>query len=55
MGSVLRIDGSIELDALIMEGKDLRAGSVAAVKGVKNPAKLARMVMEKVILLLTPR
>lgn len=47
VGSVLRIDGSIELDALIMEGKDLRAGSVAAVKGVKNPAKLARMVMEK--------
>lgn len=31
-----------------MDGKDLKVGSVAAVKGVKNPVKLARLVMEKV-------
>ncbi|XP_071834780.1 isoaspartyl peptidase/L-asparaginase-like isoform X2 [Apostichopus japonicus] len=47
VGSALRSDCSVEMDALIMHGKDLKVGSVAAVKGVKNPVKLARLVMEK--------
>jgi len=36
-----------ELDASIMDGKSLNAGAVAGVSHIKNPIKLARMVMEK--------
>ena len=46
-GSVVNRDGDIEMDAMIVEGKDLKMGSVAAVKGVANPISLARLVMEK--------
>jgi len=46
-GSFLNSNGEIELDAAIMEGKDLAAGSVAAVKNVAHPISLARKVMEK--------
>ena len=45
-GSTLNSLGKIETDAAIMDGASLRAGSVAAVSGVKNPIKLARRVME---------
>jgi beta-aspartyl-peptidase (threonine type) len=45
-GSALNSLGKVEMDAAIMEGQSLRAGSVAAVSGVKNPIKLARRIME---------
>ena len=45
-GSVLTIDGTVELDAAIMEGEQLRAGAVAAVTTVRNPIQLARRVLE---------
>ena len=35
------------MDASIMEGYDLNAGACALVTGVKNPIRLARLVMEK--------
>ena len=47
-GSVLTSDGKIEMDAMIMEGETLRAGSVACVQNIAHPVSLARMVMEKV-------
>ncbi len=46
-GSVLNAKGNIEMDAAIMDGKDLSAGSVAAIHNIKNPIYLARLVMEK--------
>lgn len=46
-GAVFTHEGKNELDASIMDGKKLRAGAVAFVKNVKNPIKLARLVMEK--------
>jgi beta-aspartyl-peptidase (threonine type) len=46
-GAVLTEKGEAELDASIMEGKSLMAGSVAGVKHIKNPINLARLVMEK--------
>ncbi len=46
-GSVFTHEGEQEMDASIMDGKTLKAGAVAFVKNVKNPVKLARLVMEK--------
>ena len=46
-GSVLTAAGMVEMDALIMDGKNLDCGSVAAVNNIKNPVVLARKVMEK--------
>jgi beta-aspartyl-peptidase (threonine type) len=45
-GSVLTTAGTVETDASIMEGDQLRNGAVAAVSGVRNPITLARRVME---------
>jgi beta-aspartyl-peptidase (threonine type) len=46
-GAALTREGWAELDAAVMDGKDQRAGAVAAVRHVKNPVDLARRVMEK--------
>jgi len=46
-GAVFTHDGKNELDAAIMDGKTLMAGSVAGVTTVKNPISAARAVMEK--------
>jgi L-asparaginase / beta-aspartyl-peptidase len=46
-GAALTRDGAAELDAAIMDGRNLRAGAVASVRHVKNPIELARRVMEK--------
>lgn len=46
-GSFLDEDGTVQLDAAVMEGSTLRAGAVAAVGRFRNPAALALAVMEK--------
>jgi L-asparaginase / beta-aspartyl-peptidase len=46
LGSCLTIDKNIEMDASIMNGNDISAGSVGLLKGVINPIKLARYVMD---------
>jgi beta-aspartyl-peptidase (threonine type) len=46
-GSVLNEKGEVEMDASIMDGRDMSAGAVAAVTNIKNPVSLARLVMEK--------
>ena len=47
VGAVYNAVGSHELDASIMDGRDLSCGAVAGVSTVKNPISLARMVKEK--------
>ncbi len=45
-GSVFSNEGEHEMDASIMNGKDLMAGAIAGVKNVKNPITLAKSVMQ---------
>lgn len=45
VGAVFNAVGSHELDASIMDGKNLACGAVAGVSIVKNPISLARKVM----------
>jgi len=46
-GSVFTNTGTHEMDASIMDGKDLSAGAVASVKNIRNPIELAYTVMKK--------
>lgn len=46
-GSVLTSDGNVEMEASIMNGKDLKAGCVTGIVDVMHPISVARRVMEK--------
>ena len=46
-GAVFNSAGGHELDASIMDGRDLSCGAVAGVSVIKNPISLARLVMTK--------
>lgn len=47
IGSVLTDDGTVEMDAMIMDGAKLSAGAVAGLRDIRRPIDLARIVMEK--------
>ena len=47
LGSVLTVEGDVEMDASVMRGEDLAAGAVAAVSGVANPIHLACAVLDE--------
>ncbi len=46
-GAVLTADGTVEMDASVMEGAQRRAGAVAGVTAVRNPVEAARAVMDR--------
>lgn len=46
-GSCLTAEGTVQLDAAIMEGKELRGAGVGVCECTNNPVVLARAVMEK--------
>lgn len=45
-GSVLTSDGTVEMDASIMEGDTLRNGAVACVTNMRHPITLARRILD---------
>jgi L-asparaginase / beta-aspartyl-peptidase len=45
-GGALTCDGTLELDAAIMEGTGLRAGAVCALPALQNPIALARAILD---------
>lgn len=45
-GSVLNLDGLVEMDASIMDGATGRFGAVAAIRDVAHPVSVARRVLE---------
>jgi len=47
IGAVYTSAGTHELDASIMDGRDLSCGAVAGVEHIAHPISLARLVMEK--------
>jgi L-asparaginase / beta-aspartyl-peptidase len=47
IGAVYTSDTTHELDASIMDGRDLSCGAVAGVERIAHPISLARLVMEK--------
>jgi beta-aspartyl-peptidase (threonine type) len=46
-GSSLTIEKTVEMEASVMDGKTLRAGAAGLLRDIKNPVRLARIVMEK--------
>src|SRR5256885_9742606 len=45
-GGIPNQDGVVQLDACVYHGPTARAGAVASLEGVKNPSKVAKLVME---------
>ena len=46
-GSALTTDGTVEMDASIMEGDGLTNGAVACVTAIRHPVTLARLILEE--------
>jgi beta-aspartyl-peptidase (threonine type) len=45
--AIANAGGFVETDASIMDGRDMRAGTVASMTRIKNPVSAARLVMER--------
>jgi N4-(beta-N-acetylglucosaminyl)-L-asparaginase len=46
-GGLPNEDGTVELDSAVMHGPNHMAGAVASLRNIKNPSRVARLVMER--------
>ncbi|MFA7331341.1 MAG: isoaspartyl peptidase/L-asparaginase [Candidatus Delongbacteria bacterium] len=46
-GSVLSSQGVVEMDAALMDGRDLRAGALCGARRLRNPIRAARRLLEE--------
>jgi len=46
-GGIPNEEGVVELDSSVMDGRSMKAGSVAAIHNIKNPSRVARVVMDQ--------
>jgi N4-(beta-N-acetylglucosaminyl)-L-asparaginase len=46
-GGLPNEEGVVELDACVMHGPTRRCGSVASIRGIKTPSRVAKLVMEQ--------
>src|SRR6266850_3552993 len=47
VGSHLNRDGRVQLDAILMDGATLKSGAVVAVERIRNPIRLARLILAR--------
>jgi L-asparaginase / beta-aspartyl-peptidase len=47
VGAHLNREGNAQLDAILMDGASLKSGAIGAVERIRNPIRLARLVLEK--------
>jgi isoaspartyl peptidase/L-asparaginase-like protein (Ntn-hydrolase superfamily) len=52
VGSVLNEDGQIEMSASIMEGANLKVGAVGALRLVRHPVSVAKMMLDENVVLM---
>src|SRR5215468_7760183 len=46
-GGIPNEEGVVQLDASVMDGRTGKCGAVGALEGIKNPSKVARLVMDQ--------
>lgn len=46
-GGIPNEEGVVQLDASVMDGRTMKCGAVGALERIKNPSKVARLVMEQ--------
>jgi N4-(beta-N-acetylglucosaminyl)-L-asparaginase len=46
-GGIPNEEGVVQLDASVMDGRTMKSGAVGALERIKNPSKVARLVMEQ--------
>jgi beta-aspartyl-peptidase (threonine type) len=47
IGSHLNRDGHVQMDAILMDGRSLKSGAVVAIERIRNPIRLARLVLDR--------
>src|ERR1700737_751308 len=46
-GGIPNEEGVVQLDASVMDGRTMKAGAVGALENIKNPSRVARLVMDQ--------
>ena len=46
-GGIPNEEGVVQLDASVMDGRTMKSGAVGALESIKNPSKVARLVMDQ--------